>query len=98
MKALLTGGAGYIGSHTAIAMLEAGHEVAVVDNYYNSSPEAIRRVEQITGKSIALYEADVADKDKMREILAGRCLTASYTLRTQGCRRIRRQTYRLLQE
>jgi NAD(P)-dependent dehydrogenase (short-subunit alcohol dehydrogenase family) len=69
MKTLLTGGAGYIGSHTAVAMLEAGHEVAVVDNYYNSSPEAIRRVEQITGKSVTLYEADAADKEKMREVL-----------------------------
>ena len=69
MKTLLTGGAGYIGSHTAVAMLEAGHEVAVVDNYYNSSPEAIRRVEKITGKSVKLYEADVADKEAMREIL-----------------------------
>ncbi len=69
MKTLLTGGAGYIGSHTAVAMLEAGHEVAVVDNYYNSSPEAIRRVEHITGKKIALYEADAADKAAMTEIL-----------------------------
>jgi len=70
MRTLLTGGAGYIGSHTAVAMLEAGHEVAVVDNYYNSSPEAIRRVEQITGKTVALYEADVADKDAMLKILS----------------------------
>ncbi|MBR0400326.1 MAG: UDP-glucose 4-epimerase GalE [Mogibacterium sp.] len=69
MKALLTGGAGYIGSHTAVAMLEAGHEVAVIDNYYNSSAEAIRRVEKITGKNINMYEADVADKDKLRDIL-----------------------------
>lgn len=66
---LLTGGAGYIGSHTAVAMLDAGHEVAVVDNYYNSSPEAIRRVEKITGKPVKLYEADVADKSKTMEIL-----------------------------
>ena len=70
MKTLLTGGAGYIGSHTAIAMIEAGHDVAVVDNYYNSSPEAIARVEKITGKKVALYEADSADKEAMREILA----------------------------
>lgn len=69
MKTLLTGGAGYIGSHTAIAMIEEGHEVAVVDNYCNSSPEAIRRVEQITGKQVRLYEADVADRDKMTDIL-----------------------------
>ena len=69
MKTLLTGGAGYIGSHTAIAMIEEGHEVAVVDNYCNSSPEAVRRVEQITGKQLRLYEADVADRDKMTDIL-----------------------------
>ena len=69
MKTLLTGGAGYIGSHTAVAMLDAGHEVAVVDNYVNSSAEAIARVEKITGKKVALYEADVADKDRMMEIL-----------------------------
>jgi len=69
MKTLLTGGAGYIGSHTAVAMLEAGHEVAVVDNYVNSSAEAIARVEKITGRKVALYEADVADKERMMEIL-----------------------------
>ena len=69
MKTLLTGGAGYIGSHTAVAMLEAGHEVAVVDNYVNSSAEAISRVEKITGKKVSLYEADVADRESMMEIL-----------------------------
>ena len=69
MKTLLTGGAGYIGSHTAVAMLDAGHEVAVVDNYVNSSAEAIARVEKITGKKVSLYEADVADKARMMEIL-----------------------------
>ena len=69
MKTLLTGGAGYIGSHTAVAMLEAGHEVAVVDNFYNSSPVAVSRIEQITGKPVALYEADAADKDEMLKIL-----------------------------
>ena len=69
MKILLTGGAGYIGSHTAVALLEAGHDAAVVDNYSNSSPEAVRRAEQITGKEIRLYEADVADKNRMMEIL-----------------------------
>lgn len=69
MKTLLTGGAGYIGSHTAVAMIEAGHEVAVVDNYVNSSAEAIVRVEKITGRKVALYEADAADKDRMMEIL-----------------------------
>lgn len=69
MKVLLTGGAGYIGSHTAVAMIEAGHEVTIVDNYYNSSAEAVHRVEQITGRNVALYEADAADKSVMKEIL-----------------------------
>ena len=69
MNILLTGGAGYIGSHTAVALLDAGHAVAVLDNYSNSSPEAIRRVEQITGKSVNLYEADAADKELMMDIL-----------------------------
>ena len=69
MKILLTGGAGYIGSHTAVALLDAGHAVAVLDNYSNSSPEAIRRVEQITGKSVNLYEADAADKAVVTDIL-----------------------------
>ena len=70
MKTFLTGGAGYIGSHTAVSLLEAGHEVAVVDSYANSSPEAIRRVERITGKPVTLYEADCTDKGRMMEILA----------------------------
>lgn len=69
MNILLTGGAGYIGSHTAVALLEAGHAVAVLDNYSNSSPEAIRRVEQITEKTVNLYEADAADKKLMTDIL-----------------------------
>ena len=66
---LLTGGAGYIGSHTALALLDAGHDVAVIDNYDNSSPEAVRRVEEITCKAVNLYEADVADKAMTPEIL-----------------------------
>lgn len=69
MKILLTGGAGYIGSHTAVALINAGHDVAVLDDYSNSSPESIRRVEQITGKSVALYEANAADKSKVLDIL-----------------------------
>ena len=64
----LAGGAGYIGSHTAVELLNAGYEVVVADNYSNSSPESIRRVEEITGKKIALYEADIRDNAKMAEI------------------------------
>lgn len=70
MKVLLTGGAGYIGSHTAVALLDAGHSVVSVDNYSNSSKVALERVAEITGKSVKSYEADVSDLGKMQEILA----------------------------
>lgn len=70
MNILLAGGAGYIGSHTAVELLEAGYDVVIVDNYSNSCPEAIKRVEEITGKSVVSYEADVKDVEKMRHIFA----------------------------
>ena len=68
MKILLTGGAGFIATHTAVELLDAGHEVTCVDNYVNSQPEAVRRVEEITGKTVKLYEADVCDKAAMNRI------------------------------
>ena len=68
MKILTTGGAGFIGSHTCVELLNAGHDVVVVDNFVNSNPEAVRRVEKLTGKTVKLYEADVADKEAMDQI------------------------------
>ena len=68
MAILLTGGAGYIGTHTAVELLSEGYEVVVVDNYRNSSPESLSRVEKITGKTLVSYEADVCDKDALRKI------------------------------
>ena len=68
MAILLTGGAGYIGTHTAVELLTEGYEVVVVDNYINSSPESLSRVETITGKNLVSYEADVCDKDALRKI------------------------------
>ena len=65
---LLAGGAGYIGSHTAAELLNAGYEVIAADNFSNSSPESIRRVEQITGKKAVLYEADIRDSAALSEI------------------------------
>lgn len=61
MTILVTGGAGYIGSHTCVELLAAGHEPVVIDNFDNSSEESIRRVEKIAGKKIKLYEGDVRD-------------------------------------
>ena len=68
MNILLTGGAGYIGSHTAVELLCEGYDVIVVDNYVNSSEKSLRRVEEITGKTVKAYEADVADKAAMTRI------------------------------
>ena len=68
MKILLTGGAGYIGSHTAIELDKAGHEVVIVDNLVNSKEEAVRRVEKIIGKAIPFYIADVRDREAMDKV------------------------------
>jgi UDP-glucose 4-epimerase len=62
MKILVTGGAGYIGSHTCIALLEAGHEVVVVDNLSNSKQESLSRVREITGKALPFHEIDLLDR------------------------------------
>lgn len=70
MKILVTGGAGYIGSHTCVELLNQGHEVVVVDNYVNSSPESMARVEKITGKKPIVYQADVRDREKMEQIFS----------------------------
>lgn len=68
MSILVTGGAGYIGSHTCIELLEAGYDVVVVDNLYNSSEEALNRVKKITGKELKFYEADILDKEALNHI------------------------------
>ena len=68
MKILVTGGAGYIGSHTCVELLERGYEVVVLDNYYNSCAVSVERVEKITGKKIALYEGDVRDRAMLDKI------------------------------
>lgn len=70
MNVLLAGGAGYIGSHTAVELLNAGHDVVIVDNYDNSCPEVINRIEKITGKKVVFYEADVKDKEAVSKIFA----------------------------
>lgn len=68
MKILLTGGAGFIATHTCVELMAAGHEAVIVDNYVNSKPAAVRRVERITGRSVKVYEADVCDRAAMDRI------------------------------
>ena len=68
MKILLTGGAGYIGSHTIIELDKAGHSVVVVDNLYNSNPKALERVGEIIGKQIPFYKADIRDAEAMAKV------------------------------
>jgi len=70
MKILVTGGAGFIGSHTVVELLNAGYEPVVVDNLCNSSKEALVRVEQITGKKVVFYQADIRDKKALEDIFA----------------------------
>lgn len=68
MKVLVTGGTGYIGSHTIVELLENGHEVIAFDNFYNSKPEVLNRIKKITGKDIKFYEADMLNKGEMDRI------------------------------
>ena len=65
---LVTGGAGYIGSHTCIELLEANHEVIVLDNLSNSSEESLRRVQQLTGKSLTFIQGDIRSSDDLDAI------------------------------
>ncbi len=70
MAILITGGAGYIGSHTCVELLGKGEQIVVLDNFSNSSPEALRRVEKITGKTFAVITGDLRDKDLLKRTFA----------------------------
>ncbi|MBL8950647.1 MAG: UDP-glucose 4-epimerase GalE [Myxococcaceae bacterium] len=73
---LVTGGAGYIGSHTCLELLEAGHEVLVLDNLSNASPEGLRRVERLTGKKVELVEGDLRDGAALERLFGSRRIEA----------------------
>ena len=69
MKILVTGGAGFIGSHTVVELLNAGHDVVVVDNLCNSCEESLSRVAEITGKKPAFYNVDIRDEEALNKVL-----------------------------
>ena len=68
MKILVTGGAGYIGSHTCVELLNAGHEVVVVDNLCNSCEQSLEEVKKITGKDFKFYKCDILDYESLTKI------------------------------
>ncbi|MDA8987685.1 UDP-glucose 4-epimerase GalE [Planktomarina temperata] len=76
MTILITGGAGYIGSHTCIKLLQAGYDVVVFDNFSNSHPEALRRVEQITGRKLSLVQGDILDRIALRNTFENHSINA----------------------
>ncbi|MFZ9704164.1 MAG: UDP-glucose 4-epimerase GalE [Bacilli bacterium] len=76
MSILVTGGAGYIGSHTVVELLNRGQEVVIVDNFYNAKPEVLKRIEIITGKQPHFYELDVLDETKLNAIFKQHSITA----------------------
>ena len=67
---LITGGTGYIGSHTCIELLKEAYEIVVVDNFSNSKPQVINRIQEITNKSFKFYEVDVLDKENIERVFA----------------------------
>lgn len=70
MKILVTGGAGYIGSHTCVELLEAGYEIVIIDNFSNSKPSALESIKKITGKDFKFYEYDLCEQDKVEAVFA----------------------------
>ena len=76
MKILVTGGAGYIGSHACLVLLEAGHQVIVVDNLANSTKESLKRVQQITNKELAFHPVDLLNRESLETIFSGSAIDA----------------------
>lgn len=76
MAILVTGGAGYIGSHTCVELLQAGYEVIVIDNLVNSKEESITRIREITGKALTFYKADLLDKQALNKIFKNKSIEA----------------------
>ena len=76
MQVLVTGGLGYIGSHTCVALTEAGYDVLIVDNLSNSKASVLDRLREVTGKAIEFHRADIRERDALHAALAGRSVEA----------------------
>ena len=76
MAILVTGGAGYIGSHTCVELLNSGEEVVVVDNFVNSKPSVLDKIKAITGKDFRFYEADLLDKAALEKVFEENAIEA----------------------
>lgn len=76
MHILVTGGAGYIGSHTVVQLLHAGYEVIIVDNFSNSKPESIKRIQELAGKPVTFYEVDLLDTEALEKVFKAHTLEA----------------------
>lgn len=88
-RVIVTGGAGYIGSHICVELLNAGRDVLVIDNFDNSSPESLKRVEEITGRSLQLLEADLAKpSDKAKIIEAVKSFNADSAIHLAGLKAV----------
>ena len=92
MAILVTGGTGFIGSHTCIALTEAGYDAVIVDNYYNSSPKSLERINELCGKELKFYECDIRDREGMTRVFKdnniGGTLTLCEVMRDCGCKNI----------
>lgn len=87
MHVIVTGGAGYIGSHTCLELLSAGHEVSVLDNLSNSSRESLRRVEELTGKTVTFFQADLLNMESVSKVFA-ECSDASAVIHFAGLKAV----------
>src|SRR5919106_452068 len=76
MRVLVTGGAGYIGSHTCLELLAAGYEVVVVDSLVNSQAESLQRVQELAGKTLTFYQVDLLDKEALHTVFASATIEA----------------------
>ena len=95
MAILVTGGAGYIGSHTCVELQNAGYDVVVLDNLSNSSEKSLDRVKAITGKDVKFYKGDILDRDILNKIFENEQL--HQLRRSEGSRRVCCKTLGILQ-